>query len=138
MKNSECTIYIMSKNRWIQKFRKEKNGWVQTSSRGIERICSAEQLLSHLLPILAGKGQGRFTVRVEPDEEIKLNPQLCVQRWRMESGGVELYHKWSLYLHCVEAPVKRLKRRVGEIMDKQLGLSEKSRTLTKSFTFSMV
>ncbi len=73
MKNSECTIYIMSKNKWIQKFRKEKDGWVQTSSKGIEHSCSAEQLLSHLLPILAGKGQGRFTVKVEPDEGLKIN-----------------------------------------------------------------
>ena len=74
MKNSECTIYIMSKNRWIQNFRKQKNGWIQTSSKGIERSCSAEQLISHILPILAGKGQERLTVIVEPDEGIKLNP----------------------------------------------------------------
>jgi len=74
MKNSECTIYIMSKNGCIQKFRKEKDGWVQTSSKGIERSCSAEQVISHILPILAGKGQGCFTVEVQPDEGIKLNP----------------------------------------------------------------
>ena len=64
MKNSECTLYIMSKHEWIQKYRKGKDGWIQTSSNG------AEQLLSHILPLLAGIGH--FTVRVEPDNRIKI------------------------------------------------------------------
>jgi len=71
MKNSECTIYIMSKHGWIQKYRKGKDGWIQTSSNGAERSLSAEQLLSHILPLLAGK-KGHFTVRVEPDNRIKI------------------------------------------------------------------
>jgi hypothetical protein len=65
MKNSECTIYIMSKQRWVQKYRKGTDGWMQTSANGTERSLSAEQLLSHILPLLAGLGH--FTVRVEPD-----------------------------------------------------------------------
>jgi hypothetical protein len=69
MKNSECTIYIMFKDRWLQKFRKEKDGWALTSSNGTVRSCSAEQLLSHILPPLAGiKGQ-HVTVKVEPDNK---------------------------------------------------------------------
>lgn len=70
MKNSECTIYITSKHGWIQKYRKGKDGWIQTSSNGAERSLSAEQLLSHILPLLAGIGY--FTVRVEPDNKIKI------------------------------------------------------------------
>jgi hypothetical protein len=67
MKNSECTIYIMFKDRWIQKFRKEKEDWILTSSNGRRRPCSAEQMISHLLPPLAGiKGQ-HGAVKVEPD-----------------------------------------------------------------------
>jgi hypothetical protein len=38
---------------------------MQTSANGTERSLSAEQLLSHILPLLAGLGH--FTVRVEPD-----------------------------------------------------------------------
>ena len=68
MKNSECTIYIMSKHGWLQKFRKEKDGWTLTSSKGTLRSCSAEQLLSHMLPVLAGIKGGNFTVRVESDK----------------------------------------------------------------------
>jgi hypothetical protein len=69
MKNSECTIYIMSKDRWIQKFRKEKDGWILTTTKGSVYPCSAEQLLSHILPPLAGiKGQ-HVTVKVEPDNK---------------------------------------------------------------------
>jgi hypothetical protein len=72
MKNSECTIYIMSKDRWLQKFRKGKDGWTLTSSNGVVRSCSAEQLLSHILPPLAGiKGQ-HVTVKVEPDNKTEL------------------------------------------------------------------
>jgi hypothetical protein len=70
MKNSECTIYIMSKHRWIQKYRKGKDGWIQTGSNGAVRSLSAEQLLSHILPLLAGIGH--FTVRVEADNRIKI------------------------------------------------------------------
>jgi hypothetical protein len=70
MKNSECTIYIMSKHGWIQKYRKGKDCWIQTSSNGAVRSLSAEQLLSHILPLLAGIGH--FTVRVEADNRIKI------------------------------------------------------------------
>ena len=66
MKNSECTIYTMFRDKWLQKYRKEKEGWIQTSSNGVVRSCSAEQLLSHNLPPLAGIGH--FTVKVEPDK----------------------------------------------------------------------
>jgi hypothetical protein len=60
----------MSKHGWIQKYRKEKDGWIQTSSNGAVRSLSAEQLLSHILPLLAGIEH--FTVRVEPDNRTKI------------------------------------------------------------------
>ena len=69
MKNSECTIYIMFKDKWIQKFKKEKDGWTLTTPKGILYPCSAEQLLSHILPPLAViKGQ-HVTVKVEPNNK---------------------------------------------------------------------
>ena len=70
MKNSECTIYIMLKDRWLQKFRKEKDSWSLTSSNGVVRSCSAEQLLSHMLPPLAGIKGKHVTVKVEPDGKL--------------------------------------------------------------------
>lgn len=71
MKNSECTIFIMLKNKWIQKFRKGKDKWILTTSEGTTFQCTAEQMLSHILPAIAGiKGQ-QVTVKVEPDLKIK-------------------------------------------------------------------
>jgi hypothetical protein len=62
----------MFKDRWLQKYRKEKEGWFQTSSNGTVRPCSAEELLSHILPLLAGmKGQS-VIVKVEPDNKTKI------------------------------------------------------------------
>lgn len=69
MKNSECTIYIMFRDKWLQKFRREKEGWFLTSSNGTARPCTAEQLLSHILPPLAGTKGACVTVRVEPDKK---------------------------------------------------------------------
>ncbi|MFC1488179.1 hypothetical protein ACFLRN_10895 [Thermoproteota archaeon] len=68
MKNSECTIYIISKGRWMQKFKKGKDGWTLTTTKGTEYPCSAEQLLSHLLPVIKGQN---VSVKVEPDNKIK-------------------------------------------------------------------
>jgi hypothetical protein len=68
MKNDECTIYIITKNGTRQSFRKEKNSWMQTSSKGIVRRCTAEQVLSHMLPAIA---YGHVALRVEPDNQEK-------------------------------------------------------------------
>jgi len=66
MKNNECTIYIITKNGTKQSFRKGKDGWIQTSSKGIVRYCTAEQVLSHILPSLAF---GHVSLIVEPDNK---------------------------------------------------------------------
>ena len=52
MKNDECTIYIMLKDKWIQKFRKEEDGWKEYSRNCTVRSCAAGQLISHILPPL--------------------------------------------------------------------------------------
>jgi hypothetical protein len=57
VKNTECTIYVTT-----------KRGWTQTSPNGIVRQFSAEQLLSHILPVHAAGNQGRLSARVEPDK----------------------------------------------------------------------
>ena len=71
MKNSECTIYITFKDRWIQKFKKGKDGWILTTIKGTVYPCSAEQLLSHLLPVIAGIKGRHVTVKVEPDNKVE-------------------------------------------------------------------
>jgi hypothetical protein len=66
MKNDECTIYIITKNGSTQSFRKEGDAWKQTSSKGIVRSCTVEQVLSHILPPLAF---GNQTLKVVPDSK---------------------------------------------------------------------
>lgn len=65
MKNTDCVIYITTKKGCKQVYRRDKDGWTQTSSRGIVRRMTAEQFLSHLLPPLTAKNKGKLTVRVE-------------------------------------------------------------------------
>ena len=61
--NTDYVIHIATKRGRTTIYRKEKNGWTQTASTGIVRQCSGDQLLSHLLPPLAGDQPGlRVTV----------------------------------------------------------------------------
>jgi len=59
----------MFKDRCINRFGKEKEGWFLTNSNGTVRPCTAEQLLSHLLPALAGIKGPHVTGKVEPDKK---------------------------------------------------------------------
>ena len=67
MKNTECTIYITTRHGRTWRYRKAKNGWAQTGPTGTVRPLSAEQLLSHILPLLAAGNPGLVSVRVVPD-----------------------------------------------------------------------
>ena len=65
MKNTDCIIYITTKRGRTWSYLKENNGWTQTGPTGIVRRLSAEQLLSHLLPLLAADNPGHLSVRVK-------------------------------------------------------------------------
>ena len=65
MKNTECIIYITTKRGYTQIYRKDNNCWTQTSSKGIVRRMTAEQLLSHLLPPLTAGNKSHLTIKVE-------------------------------------------------------------------------
>ena len=63
MKNDECVIKILRRNGHVyQTFHREKNGWIQINSKGTVRPCTAEQLLSHMLPALAGLSSAEIKV----------------------------------------------------------------------------
>lgn len=51
--NESYTIYIGTKN-FTEKYYKDKNGWLKISARGNEFRMTAEQVLNHLLPAIAG------------------------------------------------------------------------------------
>jgi len=59
MKNNECIIYLITKSGWKQAFKKDKSGkdWVQITN-GAKRKMTAEQLLSHILPVIAWNKKG--------------------------------------------------------------------------------
>jgi hypothetical protein len=62
MKNDECTIYIVLKSGWTQTYKKVRSQWTQTTNGKVRKM-TAEQLLSHILPLLI-KGQKRATLKV--------------------------------------------------------------------------
>ena len=64
MKNTECTIYISTWRGSTQTYRKVGDGWTQTTAKGVVRPLTAEQLLSHILPLLAAGNTGRARVKV--------------------------------------------------------------------------
>jgi hypothetical protein len=70
MRNDECIIKFLNKDgRVLQSFQRDKDGWFETSSKGIVRRCTAEQTLSHLLPPFAGVSRAIVKVeRISPNE----------------------------------------------------------------------
>jgi hypothetical protein len=59
MKNSEATIYLITRKGWKQTYLKDRNGdgWIQITN-GIKRKMTSEQFLSHLLPVIAWNKKG--------------------------------------------------------------------------------
>jgi len=53
LSNKNYTIFMGTKN-FTEKYFKDKNGWLKISAKGKEFRMSAEQVLNHLLPALAG------------------------------------------------------------------------------------
>jgi hypothetical protein len=55
MKNTQFKINLILKSGKVQSFRKKKDGWEQTSTAGRLHPATAEQVLNHMLPVLAKK-----------------------------------------------------------------------------------
>jgi hypothetical protein len=56
--DTDYVIHIATKHGRTWSYLKEENGWTQTAPTGIVRQLSGDQLLSHLLPPLAGDQPG--------------------------------------------------------------------------------
>ena len=70
LKNESYVIYMGTKN-FTEKYYREKDGWVKVSAKGKKFRMTAEQLLNHLLPAIAGIKSG-LEWRVEHVEDTKL------------------------------------------------------------------
>lgn len=53
LKNDSYIIYMGTKN-FTEKYYKDKKGWLKISAQGKELRMTAEQVLNHLLPAIAG------------------------------------------------------------------------------------
>lgn len=68
LKNDSYTIYMGTKN-FTEKYYKDKDGWLKISARGKEFRMTAEQVLNHLLPAIAGV-KPNLILKVEHDESV--------------------------------------------------------------------
>ncbi len=66
LKNNTYVIFIGTKN-FTEKYCKDKNGWLKVSARGRKFRMTAEQVLNHLLPAIAGV-KPNVTLKVEHRE----------------------------------------------------------------------
>jgi hypothetical protein len=67
--NDSYVILISSKT-WTERYYRDKDGWLKESARGRKFRATAEQVLNHLLPALAGL-KPNLTVTVEhPDRPL--------------------------------------------------------------------
>jgi len=53
LSNKSYTVFIGTKN-FTEKYFKDKNGWLKISAKGNKFRMTAEQVLNHLLPAIAG------------------------------------------------------------------------------------
>ena len=65
--NDTYLILLRTKN-FTERYYRDKTGWLKVSARGNKFRMTAEQLLNHLLPALAGI-KPNLTVRVEHHDE---------------------------------------------------------------------
>ncbi len=66
LKNESYVILIGTKN-FTEKYYKDKKGWLKASARGKTFRMTAEQVLNHLLPALAGV-KSNLAVKVDHDK----------------------------------------------------------------------
>lgn len=66
LKNTSYVIYMGTKN-FTEKYYRDEKGWVKISAKGNKFRMTAEQVLNHLLPALAGLKKG-LMVKIEHKE----------------------------------------------------------------------
>lgn len=69
LKNESYVIYIGTKN-FTEKYYRDEKGWVKISARGKIFRMTAEQVLNHLLPAIAGV-KPNLILKVEHQDSAK-------------------------------------------------------------------
>lgn len=65
---NDSYIVVLRTNGGVERYYRDKRGWVKVSTRGRAFRATAEQVLNHLLPALAGITRLPVTVEVEHHE----------------------------------------------------------------------
>jgi hypothetical protein len=66
--NDSYTILISTKS-WTERYYRDKAGWLKVSTRGRKFRATAEQVLNHVLPALAGI-KPNLTIKVEHHDRL--------------------------------------------------------------------
>ena len=61
---NDTYVILLSGKTWTERYYRDKKGWVKVSARCRKFRMTAEQVLNHLLPALAGL-KPNFSVKVE-------------------------------------------------------------------------
>ena len=69
LKNESYIIFIGTKN-FTEKYYRDKTGWLKISAKGKEFRMTAEQVLNHLLPAIAGVKKN-LVIKVEHQDTIR-------------------------------------------------------------------
>ena len=69
LKNDSYIIFIGTKN-FTEKYFKDKKGWLKISAKGREFRMTAEQVLNHLLPAIAGV-KPNIILKIEHHKSVK-------------------------------------------------------------------
>ena len=69
LKNNSYVIFIGTKN-FTEKYYKDNKGWLKISAAGRKFRMTAEQVLNHLLPAVAGV-KSNIILKVEHNESTK-------------------------------------------------------------------
>lgn len=76
---NESYVILISTKTSTELYYKEKSGWIKVSARGRKFRATAEQVLNHILPALAGI-KPNVTIKVDhyeaPGTRILVGPQL--------------------------------------------------------------
>lgn len=88
LKNDNYIIYMGTEN-FTEKYFRDKKGWVKISARGNKFRMTAEQVLNHLLPALAGIKKN-LSVLVEHHQ---LSPYFSSGHKKKRSGGKSNHRK---------------------------------------------
>lgn len=72
---NDCYVILISMRNSTERYFRDEDGWVKVSARGRKFRATAEQVLNHLLPALAGI-RAHLTVKVEHRDVPGIDPAI--------------------------------------------------------------